>query len=111
VKKKGDYSPWGTIQSVKTIFDGCQFVSTAGHGGYYLTPELNQKVPKYLKNVSWGQQATKGWYEEDCDAIFVVLSFPTNFSQNSYDIAKKMLKSYKPNVYELIFEEKNNGPR
>ena len=72
-------SPWGAPQSIDQIGEGICFVSTAGHGGYFVPPELNRRVPAAWRAISFNGQGNRGWYEEDCDAAMVVLAFPHLF--------------------------------
>jgi hypothetical protein len=53
-------TPWGKAQSRDIISDeGIEFYSTAGHGGYKVSAQLNRLIPKVFR-------AAGGWYEEDC---------------------------------------------
>jgi hypothetical protein len=60
----GMHTPWGIAQTCDQVFEGCWDVTTAGHGGYKLSPALQRVVPK-----KW--QCSGGWYEEDCEALIV----------------------------------------
>lgn len=72
-------TPWGTAQEVEIIADGIVFISTASHGGYWLSPERNKKVPRSLREKTFVQNGLNGWYEEDCDAEIVRAVFPEFF--------------------------------
>lgn len=60
----GARTPWGPAQSVDHVADGVVFVSTAGHGGYKLSPERNRAIPTAYRDRS-------GWYEEDSERRIV----------------------------------------
>lgn len=72
-------TPWGAPQQIEQIGEGVCFVRTAGHGGFFVPPELNRRVPAKWRAISFNGQARNGWYEEDCDAVMVVLTFPHLF--------------------------------
>jgi hypothetical protein len=71
-----DQTPWGRAQHVTRVEPGrpgIQFVSTAGHGGFFLDE------PRHLEVLSLFPEAAKTngpWYEEDCDWCLVILAFP-----------------------------------
>lgn len=71
---EGGRSPWGSIQSVEEIAEGIVSVTTAGHGGIWLAPALEAKVPAGLRALA-RQYAPSQWYEEDCDAYIVGFVF------------------------------------
>lgn len=78
--KPGDHSPWDTVQHVRPIDDGIEFVSTASHGGFIITGPKADIIR--LKCGGW-----KGWngdpaiLEEDADWAVAVLVFPGSFDR------------------------------
>ena len=90
------YSPWGRIQSSKTIAEGIEFVSTASHGGVKLDRKNNAKMPVVFRRKN-------GWYEEDCEAALVIITFPEHFKQEVVDAAHKSAKNWYPDEYEKHF--------
>jgi len=60
-KMRFKYSPWGKVQHCHKFCRGIYSVSTAGHGGIYVSPSLNKNIPEEYRNSS-------GWYEEDLEA-------------------------------------------
>ena len=82
-------SPWGTIQTVETIATGIRFVSTAGHGGFWLSPERVAQVrPEWRKYAArWSNGWGDHWYEEDCAAYAVVATFPDELGVDQQDAA------------------------
>lgn len=51
-------TPWGQSQGATVYADGVVFHSTAGHGGFLLSPERNRKIHRSLR-------VDDGAYEED----------------------------------------------
>ena len=62
--------PWGQAQSVKRIAEGIDFVETASHGGYRLSPAYQQRLSDLVP--AFRTYAGGPWYEEDCDASGLV---------------------------------------
>ena len=91
-------SPWGVVQSVHEVADGIQFVSTAGHGGFLLSPERLAKMPEKLKWPTRFYMSGSPWFEEDVEACRVVLAFPDCFNPSEVDSALDILKSAHPEV-------------
>jgi hypothetical protein len=82
---KINYSPWGPIQNQKQIAPGIVSVSTASHGGIYVSDEMREKMPEDIRNCkTWTE---KNWYEEDCDWAQVCLAFPEFFKERDYYFA------------------------
>lgn len=72
-------TPWGTPQDIRLIAPGIVRIDTAGHGGIWLSPERNKKVPMDVKERTFCQNGLHGWYEEDEDAALVYKVFPEFF--------------------------------
>lgn len=68
------HSPWGPIQSATVLAPGIVSVSTAGHGGIWLSPEREAQIPENVRAIA-RQYAPSPWYEEDCDSAIVALWF------------------------------------
>ncbi len=63
-------TPWGVIvEEHEPIADGIRSVSTAGHGGWLLSPERQSKMPEHLRS-------SDAAYEEDGEFHLVALAFP-----------------------------------
>jgi hypothetical protein len=72
-------TPWGAPQTPKEVAPGIILYTTASHGGFWLSPERNEKISKQQKLETFCQNGISGWYEEDCDAGIVRKSFPEFF--------------------------------
>lgn len=84
------YTPWGAPDTVEPIgTNGIAFVSTSSHGGFYVPPALNARVPAEHRVISFNRQGEAGWYEEDCDACLVVLAFPSLFDADAVARARE----------------------
>lgn len=72
------YTPWGDAQGpTREIIPGIFRVSTAGHGGYWLTPRREEQIRDAFPHFTpW---AGYPWLEEDCDASAAVLVFAAEF--------------------------------
>ena len=79
-------SPWGSIQHRTEIAPGIVSVTTAGHGGIWLSPDRQAVVaaafPGFVPFVGEG-----AWYEEDCDWAIVALIFHQFFDEGSTIVA------------------------
>jgi hypothetical protein len=84
-------TPWGEPQTSHEIAAGIVFYSTARHGGYHLSPErfdtFRQFFPEY---VLW---AGDPWFEEDCDAALVTLTFAAEFSNEHVFFAEQSVRA------------------
>jgi hypothetical protein len=72
-------TPWGEAQTTKTIDKGITFMSTPRHGGILLSEERRKEFDK--KFPAFSTFAGGNWFEEDCDASFVVVAFPGSFQE------------------------------
>ena len=73
-------SPWGPAQSTTQIAPGIYWISTASHGGYYISQERLADMPQKYKQLVWIKDRPN-WFEEDCAWIAVVLTWPKLFSK------------------------------
>lgn len=73
-------SPWGSVQYIEQIIPNeIYFVSTAGHGGYW----LSDRAKKIMKKKKMPVQT---WYEEDCESLLVIYAFNSLTPFKKYDI-------------------------
>lgn len=96
-------TPWGPAQNTTKIADGIFFVSTASHGGFWLSRERLNQMPDALKVNKFTNGAA--WFEEDCEYARVVIAFPDLFPAVPEEDAKRNLKEYGWRAYEQHFEE------
>lgn len=99
---KGSASPWGVIDWAREIAPGIVSVSTASHGGFYVSrerlatmPEALARVPTYVERSAGVKIVTVAgdgfggrWYEEDCDAALVALAWPEAFPREYLKVAR-----------------------
>ena len=85
------YSPWGAIQSREQVADGIESISTASHGGYWLSRE--RRASFVARFPDFTPFAGLPWFEEDCDWAAVVLAFPIAFNGEAHDQAKQLVCS------------------
>ena len=83
----GSPTPWGRVQQLSMIADGIWQVSTASHGGIWLSPDRLAQVrfdwAAYAE--SWAHGWGPGWFEEDVAACAVVATWPSLFAQLGAD--------------------------
>ena len=84
-------SPWGQVQRAAEIAPGIHQVSTAGHGGVWLSSSrvvaLKKAFPGFEPFAGWP------WLEEDCDACLVALMWPEVCSASAVRDAVSMVRS------------------
>ena len=80
-------TPWGEAQETIEYKKGFYFYETAGHGGYHLSKEYNQIIPKAYRNED-------GWYEEDGDALIVQYFHYDILQPFSKDYIREELENY-----------------
>lgn len=96
-------TPWGKSDHSKKYARGIVFYGTPGHGGFHVSAKLNEKIhPAFRK----GHDASRGWYEEDCAWAIVAMHFPEAFKSEEAASARKVVKNYWPDEYELATGEK-----
>ena len=92
--RTGMSSPWGTIQDVEVIADGIVYVSTASHGGIWVAPELLHCIKKEMQDYAAYWSGSSQWFEEDCAAQCVVVSFPEYFPAEQVERAWDVVRRY-----------------
>jgi len=65
-------SPWGAVQTATEYDGGICFVSTPGHGGFFVPDELLAGIPEKEQQYAEHWSGSKNWYEEDCAALSVM---------------------------------------
>lgn len=72
----GSLCKWGKVDNHQSIAEGIDWVSTASHGGYIVSPARLEQMPKNLRACSFTQD---NHFEEDCSWVGVILAFPHLF--------------------------------
>lgn len=93
---KGTTTPWGRAQTTQRYARGITQYTTAGHGGFKLSPTRNAQVHKV-----WRDQ--QGWYEEDCEWAIVALTFPEFFTEKDLDYAHDSVGRWYPEQYKVAY--------
>lgn len=88
-------TPWGGSQMAVIYAEGVVSHSTAGHGGFHLSPDRNAKIHPVLRKDA-------PWYEEDCEWAIVALSFPELFTGYERAAAEKTIRNTWPDEWEAI---------
>ena len=82
-------TPWGYADLTAQIAEGITFHSTPSHGGFLLSHDRRQEMPERLRNHP--TFAGGNWYEEDCDAAYVVTAFPQFFTYDQVLTAQRQV--------------------
>jgi hypothetical protein len=90
----GKNSPWGIVQDEEVIADGIVYVSTASHGGIWVSPELLGRVQEAMRDYAAYWSGSSSWFEEDCAAQCVVVSFPEYFPAEQVERARAIVDRY-----------------
>lgn len=101
-------SPWGQIQEAEQIAPGIWSVSTASHGGFYLSQQRMAALPDHLKVNVYGQNC---WFEEDVEVSLVLLGFAEEFANHPYygkwaDTILESVEKYYPEAFKAHMEYK-----
>lgn len=89
-------TPWGDATYSRTIAPGITWYDTPGHGGYLLSPARRAAMPEPVRDFQ--TFAGGDWYEEDCDAALVVLSFPDVYPVPARELAREFVASWRPEL-------------
>jgi hypothetical protein len=90
----GKSSPWGIVQDEEVIADGIIYVSTASHGGIWVARELMHRIQKEMRDYAKYWSGSSQWFEEDCAAQCVVVSFPEYFPADQVERAWDSVRRY-----------------
>jgi hypothetical protein len=88
-------TPWGGSQVAVIYAEGVVAHSTAGHGGFHLSPDRNAKIHPPLRKET-------PWYEEGSEWAIVALSFPDLFTGYERSLAEKSIPNTRPDEWEAI---------
>ena len=69
------------------------FYSTPSHGGYHLSPDRLASVASSHRAYAakWSHGWGDAWYEEDCAAAIVVVTFPQFFPKDAREYARRVV--------------------
>lgn len=67
---EGSSTPWGPAQQASVLAPGIVAVSTASHGGIWLSSERQVHIPAGIRPING-----RSWYEEDCEWALVFVLF------------------------------------
>lgn len=84
-------SPWGRVDTQRTIAPGIIFVSTPSHGGYWLSPARVEQFKRTLPDFK--PFAGFPWLEEDCDAALAALVWPDELDRYVLECAIRQVVS------------------
>ena len=84
-------TPWGPPQTTREIAPGICFYSTASHGGYSLALDRFATFRQFFPDYKlW---AGDQWFEEDCDAALVTITFGQEFSDQAVFFAEQSIRA------------------
>lgn len=107
-------TPWGWSDSEEVLIPGVMtFYGTPSHGGVFVKPEANAKIPEDIRDAAVYGGGNDGWYEEDCEWVLPHLWFwkelqianPTEATQDRLYTCLRICSQYYPHVYEKYFKE------
>jgi hypothetical protein len=93
-------SPWGKVQHQEDLAEGIAIVSTAGHGGVWLSARRLEELEKKLGHV----HIEGRWFEEDCDWAVVAIVFPEAFSDENRKAAPAVIREWRPELVSYLIE-------
>jgi hypothetical protein len=85
-------TPWGPATLVEPLIPGQVFaVSTAGHGGLYVTGAALDRIPAVFRRATFTR--SENWFEEDVDWAIVARFLPELFPHLQRE-AEAILREY-----------------
>jgi hypothetical protein len=85
-------TPWGRADQAEDIAPGIVFYSTPSHGGIHLSRERLAQMPANYRAKAGKAYTPPGWFEEDCEVAFVIVTWPEHFGATSYRAAVDTLQ-------------------
>lgn len=85
-------TPWGPAQHVERLADGIYLISTAGHGGIWLSmPRIEQLHEAVGDYKTWldRESGRGGWFEEDCDMLLPLVVFAADLPDKHREAVEK----------------------
>lgn len=99
----GSDTPWGPVQYEKQLAPGVVLVSTAGHGGIWLSDERWARFAEVAGPYTTWLSRTNGsgnggrWFEEDHDALMPLAMFVDMEQDKRKQYLKALIRrSYRP---------------
>lgn len=83
-------TPWGPPDTRHEVAPGICFYSTPSHGGYHLSADRFNTFRQFFPDFRLF--AGDPWFEEDCDAALVILTFATEFSDQDVFLAEQSIR-------------------
>ncbi|MDR6218565.1 DUF7007 domain-containing protein [Deinococcus soli (ex Cha et al. 2016)] len=86
----GDSTPHGLAEYADEVEPGVFLYGTNSHGGYWLSPDVNARIPAYAR-------AERGFYERDAAAAIPAYFLPFNGGRNQ-EIALEYLRAFHADI-------------
>lgn len=84
-------TPWGPPDTRHEVAPGICFYSTPSHGGYHLSADRFNTFRQLFPDFRLF--AGDPWFEEDCDAALVILTFAAEFSDQDVFLAEQSIRA------------------
>ena len=98
------YSPWGRVQSAKRLADGIWSVSTASHGGIWLSGDRLAQLNALLISHYPTFCGSDNWWEEDCDWCVPYVAFAADIDDPAMsDTARRQLSCMGPRLRDCKY--------
>lgn len=97
-------TPWGPAQSATYWGAGLIQYETAGHGGFYVSGSLLQRIPDYMQAADRYADGRRGWYEKDCASAIVVVCLPEFFPRRWRENAVLTVQRFYPEQWKRLCE-------
>lgn len=65
----GGPSPWGTIDDLRVLPNGCRLAGTPSHGGLWVPRFLMRRIPEPWWRCALESSGDPQWFEEDGDIL------------------------------------------
>jgi hypothetical protein len=98
-------TPWGQVQHQKQLAPGIVMVSTAGHGGIWLSPERQAQLPAWALEISNSYGPKPMWWEEDCESMVVLYVFFEEIGRHFPSMTKEKVSLYIQHIGYLNFPQ------
>ena len=85
-------TPWGPATHVEHVEAGLVVVSTASHGGYWVSIDRAEVIAR--KHPQVATSPLTRWFEEEYRWAFVASTFPDDFSPEDAPVAAGLLAHY-----------------